>query len=317
MKKILFFFILIFIIILCSNNKVLDKKYSSNISYPYFSNKNINNEISTYIKNNLSDNIIIDYDYNDNSKILTFYKTTISNNIIKEKTDTFRISKNSITKINSLKKVTDYDFYNNIYINDNSKIIAFTFDDGPNYNTKKVIDTLKKYNVTATFFLMGKNIVGNEKIVKYMYESGMEIGNHTYNHLLLTKYSKEKINEEILKTNNLIFNIIGKNPTLLRPSYGSFNKKIKSVSNMPIIIWDIDTLDWKYKNSQRIANKILSSIKDGDIVLMHDIYKSTLNSLDLVIPELLNRGYKIVSVSELFYLKNQSFENGKVYGYVR
>ena len=86
---------------------------------------------------------------------------------------------------------------------------------------------------------------------------------------------------------------------------------------MPIIIWDIDTLDWKYKNSQRIANKILSSIKDGDIVLMHDIYKSTLNSLDLVIPELLNRGYKIVSVSELFYLKNQSFENGKVYGYVR
>lgn len=143
MKKILFFFILIFIIILCSNNKVLDKKYSSNISYPYFSNKNINNEISTYIKNNLSDNIIIDYDYNDNNKILTFYKTTISNNIIKEKTDTFRISKNSITKINSLKKVTDYDFYNNIYINDNSKIIAFTFDDGPNYNTKKVIDTLK------------------------------------------------------------------------------------------------------------------------------------------------------------------------------
>lgn len=317
MKKILFFFISIFIIILCSNNKVLDKKYSSNISYPYFSNKNINNEISTYIKNNLSDNIIIDYDYNDNNKILTFYKTTISNNIIKEKTDTFRISKNSITKINSLKEVTDYDFYNNIYINDNSKIIAFTFDDGPNYNTKKVIDTLKKYNVTATFFLMGKNIVGNEKIVKYMYESGMEIGNHTYNHLLLTKYSKEKINEEILKTNNLIFNIIGKNPTLLRPSYGSFNKKIKSVSNMPIIIWDIDTLDWKYKNSQRIANKILSSIKDGDIVLMHDIYKSTLNSLDLVIPELLNRGYKIVSVSELFYLKNQSFENGKVYGYVR
>ena len=92
MKKILFFFILIFIIILCSNNKVLDKKYSSNISYPYFSNKNINNEISTYIKNNLSDNIIIDYDYNDNSKILTFYKTTISNNIIKEKTDTFRIA---------------------------------------------------------------------------------------------------------------------------------------------------------------------------------------------------------------------------------
>ncbi len=317
MKKILFFFILIFIIILCSNNKVLDKKYSSNISYPYFSNKNINNEISTYIKNNLSDNIIIDYDYNDNSKILTFYKTTISNNIIKEKTDTFRISKNSITKINSLKKVTDYDFYNNIYINDNSKIIAFTFDDGPNYNTKKVIDTLKKYGVTATFFLMGKNISGNEKIVKYMYESGMEIGNHTYNHLLLTKYSKEKINEEIVKTNDLIFNIIGKNPTLLRPSYGSFNKKIKSVSNMPIIIWDIDTLDWKYKNSQRIANKVLSSVKDGDIVLMHDIYKSTLNSLDLVIPELLNRGYKIVSVSELFYLKNQSFENGKVYGYVR
>ena len=150
-----------------------------------------------------------------------------------------------------------------------------------------------------------------------MFNSNMEIGNHTYNHLLLTKYSKDKIEEEINKTNNLIFDITNSYPTLLRTSYGSVNRKIKEVSNMPIIIWNIDTLDWKYKSSDRIAYKILNKVKDGDIVLMHDIYKATLNSLEIIIPELLERGFQIVSVSELFYYKEINLEKGKVYGFAK
>ena len=164
---------------------------------------------------------------------------------------------------------------------------------------------------------MGKNIKGHELTLKKMLDSNMEIGNHTFNHLLLTKYKKDTILNEIDNTTNLIYEVTNTYPKLLRPSYGSVNKKIKGLANYPIIIWDIDTLDWKYKNSKRIANTILTKVKDGDIVLMHDIYKSTLNALDLVIPKLLNNNYKLVTVSELFYYKNITLENGKVYGYAR
>jgi len=325
MKKILFFLILIIFIIVFTknNNVVIDKEVKNNdinINYPYFSKYNINNNIYSYINKNINNykgKLIIDYDYNDLNNIITFYKTEINDNIINSKTNTFKIGNNYFEKINNIKKVNEYDFYNNKYIDKKTKYIAFTFDDGPNYNTTKVIDVLNKYNVTATFFLTGKNIKGNEKIIEKMYNSNMEIGNHTFSHLLLTKYKKDQIKEEISKTNELIFNITGNYPKLLRTSYGSVNKKIKENANMPIIIWNIDTLDWKNKNSNKISKKILDKVKDGDIILMHDIYKATLNSLDIVIPELINRGYQIVSVSELFYYKSIELEKGKVYGFAK
>lgn len=326
MKKILFFFIFVLVVISCfifDEDDIIDKEINTDnliVNYPYFSNNNINSNINDYINESISNNdskLIIDYDYDDIDNILTFYKTQIDDNLINSKINTFKVGKNSFTRINNIRRVNDYDFYNNRYIDKESKLVAFTFDDGPNYNTSKIIDVLNKYNVTATFFVMGKNIKGNEKVIEKMYNSNMEIGNHTFNHLLLTRYSKEKIEEEITKTNDLVFEITGSYPTLLRTSYGSFNRKIRQVANMPIIIWDIDTLDWKYKNSNRIADKILNKVKDGDIVLMHDIYKSTLNSLEIVIPELLDRGYQIVSVSELFYYKEINLENGKVYGFAK
>lgn len=325
MKKILFFLISIFFITtyILKDEKVINKHIEQEtitIDYPYFSDKNINSSIKNYINKNITnkkDKLIIDYDYNDKNNILTFYKTEYNSNIISNKINTFKIDNNRFTRINNIKKVNDYNFFNNRYIDKNTKLIAFTFDDGPSYNTSAVIDVLAKYNVTATFFLTGKNIEGNEKIVKKLSDNNMEIGNHTYNHLLLTKYKEEKIKEEIDKTNNLIYNITNSYPTLLRTSYGSVNKIIKKVSNMPIIIWNIDTLDWKYKNSNNIANKILNKAKDGDIILMHDIYKSTLNSLDIVIPKLLENNYQIVSVSELFYYKELELEKGKVYGFAK
>lgn len=327
MKKILFFLfliIIVFVIIFDSKEKVINKTISNDkldINYPYFSSSNINVYILNYINkniyNNSYDKLIIDYDYNQESKLLKFYRTIIYDNVTNEKVNVFKIEKNSIKKIDTLKKVNDYDFYNNRYIDDNTKLVAFTFDDGPSRNTSKAIEKLTKYNVTATFFLTGKNIKGNEEVIKLMHEKNMEIGNHTYSHLLLTRYKEEKIKDEINKTNELIFNIVGSYPTLLRPSYGSVNKKIRKVANMPIIIWNIDTLDWKYKDSNRIANKILSKVSDGDIILMHDTYRATLNSLDIVIPKLIEEGYQIVSVSELFYYKEKTLENGKVYGYAK
>ena len=325
MRKILFFLFLfiIFCFVFKKSDSVVNKEIldnNINVNYPYFSSYNINNSIFNYINRIVSESngkLIVDYDYDDINNVLTFYKTEFNGNVVNNKVNTFRISNNIFTRINNVKNTNEYDFYNDRYIDSNTKLIAFTFDDGPNYNTSQVIDILNKYNVTATFFVMGRNIKGNEKIIKKMYNSNMEIGNHTYNHLLLTKYNSEKISEEINKTNEEVYSVIGRYPTLLRTSYGSVNKKIKENVDMPIIIWNIDTLDWKYKNSNKIAERILDKVSDGDIVLMHDIYKATLNSLDKVIPELLDRGFQIVSVSELFYYKEIKLKNGKVYGFAK
>ena len=206
-----------------------------------------------------------------------------------------------------------------IYDNDitSNKYIALTFDDGPNYNTNKVLDILEENNVPATFFVLGNRIKGNENILKRMVSSKMEIGNHTFNHLLLTKYKEDKVKSEINDTSNLIFEVTGKYPTLFRPSYGSCNKMIRSIVDTPIIIWDIDTLDWKYHNSRRISSRVINKVKDGDIVLMHDIYSATANALEIIIPSLKSKGYTFVTVSDLFYYKNIPLEKGKVYGFAR
>ena len=125
------------------------------------------------------------------------------------------------------------------------------------------------------------------------------------------------IKDEIDKTSSVIFEVTGRYPKLLRPSYGVYNNIVKKIGNMPIIIWDIDTLDWKYHNSKRIASRVINKVKDGDIILMHDIYSATANSLNIIIPELQNRGYTFVTIPELFYYKEITLEKGMVYGYAR
>ena len=193
-------------------------------------------------------------------------------------------------------------------------MVALTFDDGPNANTSRVLDILEKYNVKATFFVLGTNIEGYEDTILRMKELGMEIGNHMYSHKLMTRLTEEEITSEIKKVDDLVFNIINRYPTLIRPSYGTSNKRMLKIIDRPVIIWDIDTLDWKYHNSTRISNKILDKVSDGDIVLMHDIYSATANSLEITIPKLLDKGYQLVTVSELFYLKEKELKAGKIYG---
>ena len=289
---------------------------NTEISYPFFGNNKIDKYISNYLNNNIKeDKVFIDYDYRNKDEIyyLTFYKYIINDNKINSDIDNLVIntSKSNINKTSMINY--EYDIIGNKVIDKEQKLIALTFDDGPSYNTNKVIDVLEKYNAKATFFVLGSKIKGNEYILKRLEETGNEIGNHTYNHLLLTKYEEEKIKEEINKTSNLIFEVTGKYPTLLRTSYGSVNNKIKKLANMPIIIWDIDTLDWKYHNSKKIAGRVITKAKDGDIVLMHDIYSATANALNTIIPTLQERGYNFVTVSELFYYKGINLEKGKVY----
>lgn len=312
------------IFIVDSDNDVINKEVVSlnyDISYPFFSNDDIDNYISGYLNYDsyIDGNVIIDYDIydNDNLYYLTFYKYFWNDNVVSDGSDSFVIdtSNNSVSRIN--KTNYEYDVVINRKIDKSKKMIALTFDDGPNYNTSKVIDVLNKYDIRATFFVLGSRAINNKNILKKMADSGMEIGNHTYNHLLLTKYDENKIRSEIEDTSEVIYSATKKRPKLLRPSYGSVNNKIKKVANMPIIIWDIDTLDWKYHNSKRITSRVVNKVRDGDIILMHDIYSASLNALSNIISILQDNGYEFVTIDELFYYKGISLENGKVYGYAR
>lgn len=298
MKKILILFSIILTFLIINETKNYNRKYINNeknvyIEYPNLNNNNLNTTLNSYINsfNNNYDYLFIDYDFIDNSN-LTMYIYKENNNISKSITKTFTI--------NNKAKNNTYDFFNWKSI-DKNKIIALTFDDGPNHNTNKVLDILEKYNVKATFFLLGSNIKGNEKIVKRMHNLDMEIGNHMYSHKIATRLKLEQLKEEIAKTDKLIYDITGNYPTLIRPSYGIYNNKIKKNIDRPLILWNIDTLDWKYHDSKKIARKVLNNLNRGKIVLMHDIYNATANSLEIIIPTLLENDFKFITISELLY----------------
>ena len=331
MKKIFIIigiFSIVLIIFFTNDNRIVNKKYYMNtdsyfinVDYPYFNNEDIDKKIKDYIddaitnfKYNASNYsyMYLDYDYDISNEII-FYEYLNINNKVNMDSIVFNINDDYITIKEVISNISNSN-YQSDYIDINKKMIALTFDDGPNYNTSKILEILNKYNVRATFFVLGSKINHNEKIIKTMDEYGMEIGNHTYSHKLMTSMSNLDIIKEVEDTSDLIYNIVGKYPNLVRPSYGSFNKKIKESINMPIIIWNIDTLDWKSHNSKKIVSRVMNKVSDGDIILMHDIYSATVKAVDILVPKLISEGYQLVSVSELFYYKNINLENGRVYG---
>ncbi|MGE8034031.1 deacetylase [Lysinibacillus sp. KCTC 33748] len=180
------------------------------------------------------------------------------------------------------------------------KRVALTFDDGPDAKvTPQILATLKKYNAKATFFMVGPNASKNSAIVKNVYEAGHELGNHTWNHPKLTGLSPANVKQEVDRTSNAIYASIGQYPTVFRPPYGAVNDKVRSVITMPSILWSIDTLDWKHHNADKILASVKASVKDGSIVLMHDIHQTTANGLESVILYLQKQGYEFVTVSEI------------------
>ncbi|MHB8062663.1 MAG: polysaccharide deacetylase family protein [Ruminiclostridium sp.] len=194
-------------------------------------------------------------------------------------------------------------------------MVALTFDDGPHSKyTMKILASLKKYNGLATFFVLGNRAEKYKNVIKSINESGNQIGNHTYDHKELTKLGGKAITSEVSKTNNILQNITNIKPSLIRPTYGSVNKNVKLYSGAPLILWSIDTLDWKTRNEKMIVNEVLGNVKDGDIILMHDIYETTAMAAEVVIKELSSKGYQLVTIDELFTAKGIDLVNGKVYG---
>lgn len=203
-------------------------------------------------------------------------------------------------------------------IDSTKPMVAITFDDGPNPNhTNRILDTLACYNARATFFVLGSQAERYPEVLLRMKKLGCQIGNHTYNHPQLTTLSAQNISYQLNKTSEIVANATGTAPTAIRPPYGSYNKSVLSIAGAPLILWSIDTLDWKSRNANSVVNSVLPKVKDGDIILMHDIYSSTATAAETIVPELLARGFQLVTIDELAYYKNMSLSPGSVYSKIK
>lgn len=193
-------------------------------------------------------------------------------------------------------------------------IIALTFDDGPmDGKTDIILDELEKHDAHATFFVVGNQAEKCPNILKRQIDLGCEIGNHTYSHAALSNLSTSQIENQINKTNNIVEQATGIIPSLVRPPYGSKNQTVKNTVKAPLILWNIDTLDWKTKNAKSTINKVLNEAADGQIVLMHDIHDTTVEAVKTIIPKLVEKGFYLATVSEMFEAKNLTISPGNAY----
>ena len=196
----------------------------------------------------------------------------------------------------------------------NKKLIAFTFDDGPSYiGTNKLLDNLDKYNARVTFFVLGSRVNNYKDTLTKAYKMGNTIGSHTYSHSNLLKLDNYSVIDEIKKTNEAIKNITGSETIYLRPPYGNINSDIKNISNMYTILWDLDTEDWKNKDKDRIADYIVSNAHDGAIVLLHDLYETSVDGALLAMERLEKEGYAFVTIDEMIKIKDIQLDINKNY----
>ena len=193
------------------------------------------------------------------------------------------------------------------------KVIYLTFDCGyENGNTPAILNALKRHNVQATFFVVGNRVNAYSKVLKASYNMGNQIASHTFDHEDLSKMTKKQLSAEMTKTNNALQSVIGCHATLVRPPYGNISDVMRKNIKIPMMYWSIDTDDWKWRNAAKVLAEC-KNVKDGDIILMHDLYPSTAEAVKKLVPRLKKKGYELVTVDEMFYYKGIKAEAGKVY----
>lgn len=193
------------------------------------------------------------------------------------------------------------------------KLVAITFDDGPGLYTSDLIDRLNERDVKATFFIVGSNAEYYPDVIKKAAESGHQIGNHSYDHSLLTKLSADEIQNEIDSTNKLLKQADGNDTHYLRPPYGEYNSDVASAANSPMVYWSVDTEDWKTLDSQAVYDSIMNNVYDGAIILCHDIYDTSCDGAIMAIDALKADGWTFVTVEELLTRRGITPENGVMY----
>ena len=182
------------------------------------------------------------------------------------------------------------------------KCVALTFDDGPVAGTASLLDVLKKKRVHATFFMVGSNVALHPALVRRMLADGNVLGNHTWDHAQLTRLSAAGVQQEISRTNAAIQKATGTTPRLLRPPYGATNSTVAKVARqlgMAQILWNVDPLDWKDRNSATVTKRVLASTRAGSIILSHDIHPTTRAAYSAIIDGLRAKGFTLVTVPEL------------------
>ena len=192
-------------------------------------------------------------------------------------------------------------------------MVALTFDDGPGKRTGELLEVIAQYHAHATFFMQGKNIPSYQDVVKRMKEIGCELGSHSFDHPNLSKLDEAGIRSQLDQTNQNLINAAGQAATVLRPPYGAIGSTLRAAAGMPLILWNIDTLDWKTRNAQATIDTVMQQVKDGDIILMHDIHSESVDAAIELIPKLIAEGYQLVTVSEMAAAKGVTMQNGEKY----
>lgn len=194
------------------------------------------------------------------------------------------------------------------------KLAALTFDDGPSeLTTPRLLDTLKEKDAPATFFMLGSMTRTYPDIAKRIEKEGHIAASHTMYHQNLIRISANAAQDDINEAKATYSNTLGHDPTLVRPPYGNYNDNIRNAINLPIILWSVDTLDWKSKDVDAIVAATKNQIHDGAIILMHDIYPTTVDAVPIIIDDLRQDGYEFVTISELANTRGASLTPGTVY----
>ena len=315
---------------------IIDYEKGINVHYPLTGNEKLDKDIYSFISStiriheeNIKDSLLnISFEcYSSIFTVIRFKITTEKESSIRSshliKTEyknfyTFKRGSNiavstsfDLTSADALPNDTDDPLINSPL--ENKKLVALTFDDGPSEHTMEIINILDSYGVKATFCLLGTKISTYRQTVEIMYSGGHEIANHTYNHQKLTSLEDEDMQAEVQRTQDAIYEITGQYPSFLRPTYGAINSRVRSQIKMPILMWSKDTLDWQSRNADYIFSKAVEGLKDGDIILFHDLYPSTVEAIKKLIPYLLKNGYYPVTASKLLTLRGIKAVDGKAY----
>ena len=207
---------------------------------------------------------------------------------------------------------------NTALVEDGSKYVALTFDDGPSPRcTPQLLDGLKARNVHATFFVVGCQVVKDPDIVERMAAEGHQVGNHSYEHKELDKLSVREAAEDMAKNDALLHRLLGAGDYWVRPPYGLLSEEERQALTVPVIGWSVDTEDWKSKNAEKILDILYRQISDGDIILLHDRYLNSVSAALQAIDHLQQQGYHFVTVSELLSLRGIEAAPGETYCYAR
>ncbi len=203
---------------------------------------------------------------------------------------------------------------NGYTLDKNKKAIALTFDDGPSgEKTNRLVNILEQNKAHATFFMVGSRMEAGASVIRNVLNKGNEIGSHSYAHKNMKRQKLEDVISGEEKTKEIYRNVTGQELIYTRPPYGNVTKAIKENLNTVFVTWNIDTEDWLHRDKNYIVNHIMENVSDGDIILMHDIYDTTIDAVEELLPKLYAEGYQVVTISELASLKGITLETHSLY----